>query len=105
MKKGNVQSVTIEKDGSAHKMFLEADPKFKTVKLYDAQMKMVAKDDLSRYQAIGQGAAAKAVKEDAGNDKKKETKQDLKPDKQKQEKKNSLLPKKRESTKKGLGIA
>ena len=29
LQKGNVQSVTIEKDGSSHKMFIEADPQFK----------------------------------------------------------------------------
>ena len=29
LQKGNVQSVTIEKDGSSHKMFIEADPQYK----------------------------------------------------------------------------
>jgi hypothetical protein len=104
LQKGNVQSVTIEKDGSAHKMYMEADPRYKTVKLYDAQMKLVTKENLSRYQAVGQGAAVKAVNEE-GKDKKKELSQEKKQDKQKVEKKNSLMPKKRESPKKGLSIA
>lgn len=106
LKKGNMQSVTIEKDGSAHKMFLEADPRFKTVKLYDAQMKLVAKDDLSRYQSVGQGQAVKSVNEKEAKDEKKEISHQKKPDKEKVQKAGkSLLPKKRESTKKGLGIA
>lgn len=71
LQKGNVQAVTIEKDGSAQKMFIEADPRFKTVKLYDAQMKLVAKDDLSRYQSVAQGPAVNAVKEKQDQGKKK----------------------------------
>ena len=104
LQKGNVQSVTIEKDGSAHKMYMEADPRYKTVKLYDAQMKLVTKENLSRYQAVGQGPAVKSVNEE-GKDKKKELSQERKPDKQKAEKKESLMPKKRESPKKGLSVA
>ena len=107
LQKGNVQSITIEKDGNSHKMFIEADPKYKNVKLYDSQMKLVAKESVSQYQAIGQVTASKAVKEEVANDKKKDLKQEVKPDKQKVEKINdkSLLPKKRENTKKGLGIS
>lgn len=104
LQKGNVQSVTIEKEGCAHKMYMEADPRFKTVKLYDANMRLVTKENMSHYQAVGQGAAVKAVNEE-GKDKKKELSQEKKPDKQKAEKKNSLMPKKRESPKKGLSIA
>jgi hypothetical protein len=33
LQKGNVQSVTIEKDGSSHKMFMESDPQFKKATL------------------------------------------------------------------------
>ena len=105
LKKGNVQSVTIEKDGSAHKMYMEADPRFKTVKLYDAQMKLVAKDDLSRYQAVGQGQGVKAVSEKENKSEKQEVGHQKKPDKEKVQKPGkSLLPKKRESTKKGLSV-
>lgn len=106
LQKGNVQSVTIEKDGKEHKMFLEADPKFKTVKLYDAQLKLVSKDSLSQYQSVGGEAVAKVAKESLGNDKKKESRQDLKPEKQQVEKKkpDSLLPKKKEGKKKGQSI-
>ena len=106
LQKGNVQSVTIEKDGSSHKMFIEADPQFKKVNLYDSNMKLVAKESIEIYQSVGKTEAMLAVKEE-GNDKKKELKQELKPEKDKVEKKNdkTLLPKKRESSKKGLGVS
>ena len=107
LQKGNVQSVTIEKDGSSHKMFIEADPQFKKVNLYDSNMKLVAKESVEIYQSVGKTEPNMAVKEEMGNDKKKELKQELKPEKEKVEKKNNktLLPKKREHRKKGLGVS
>jgi hypothetical protein len=103
LQKGNVQSVTIEKDGSSHKMFMEANPQYKNVTLYDSNMKLVAKESLEQYKS-GIDKAGKAVKEELADDKKKDLKQEPKPG---QEKKNdkTLLPKKRESTKKGLGVS
>ena len=107
LQKGNVQSVTIEKDGNSHKMFIEADPQFKKVNLYDSSMKQVAKESIEIYQSVGKTGASLAVKEELGNDKKKELKKELKPAKEKVEKKNdkTLLPKKRERSKKGLGVS
>ena len=106
LQKGNVQSITIEKDGSSHKMSIEADPQFKKVNLYDSNMRLVAKESLEQYKA-GVDKGSKAIKEDVAEDKKKDLKQEIKPEKEKLEKKNdkSLLPKKRESTKKGLGVS
>jgi hypothetical protein len=106
LEKGNVQSVTIEKDGSSHKMFMEANPQYKNVTLYDSNMKMVAKESMEQYKA-GIDKGGKEVKEGQENNKKKELKQEAKPEKQKLEKKNgqSLLPKKRESKGKGLGVS
>lgn len=106
LEKGNVQSVTIEKDGSSHKMFMEADPQFKKVTIYDANMKMVAKESLEQYKT-GIERGSKEVKEGQDNDKKKEAKPAAKPEKEKLEKKNgqSLLPKKRESKGKSLGVS
>ena len=52
LQKGNIQSVTIEKDGNTHKMFIEANPQFKSVTLYDGQMKRVQKET-SRSIQIG----------------------------------------------------
>lgn len=69
LQKGNIQSVTIEKDGNSNKMFIEADPQYKKVNLYDSQMKMVAKESIEQYQLVGQ-TAARTVKEDMATDKK-----------------------------------
>ena len=106
LQKGNVQSVTIEKDGNSHKMFIEAAPQYKKVTLYDSNMKLVAKESIEQYQSVGL-TGAKAIKEEMATDKKKELKHEVKPNKEKVEKKNdkTLLPKKRESTKKGLGVS
>jgi|GEM_PF-274792 len=107
LQKGNVQSVTIEKDGSSHKMFIEADPQFKKVNLYDSNMKLVTKESVETYQSVRKTEASMAMKEEMGNDKKKELKQEVKPEKEKVEKKNdkTLLPKKRERSKKGLAVS
>jgi hypothetical protein len=88
-------------------MFIEADPQFKKVNLYDSDMKLVAKESIAVYQSVGKTETSQAVKEEIGNDKKKELKQEVKQENGKVEKKNnsSLLPKKRERTKKGLGIS
>jgi hypothetical protein len=104
--KGNVQSVTVEKDGSSHKMFIEADPQFKKVNLYDSNMKLVAKESLEQYKS-GIEKGSKSVKEELENDKKKDLKPEVKPGKELLEKKknNTLLPKKREGHKKGLGFS
>ncbi|MBL7738137.1 MAG: hypothetical protein JNK14_02885 [Chitinophagaceae bacterium] len=106
LEKGNVQSVTIEKDGSSHKMFMEADPQYKKVTMYDSNMKMVARESLEQYKS-GIDKGSKEVKEGQENDKKKELKQEPKAEKEKLEKRNgqSLLPKKRESKGKGLGVS
>lgn len=102
LQKGNVQSVTIEVNGESHKMFLEANPQFKNVTLYDGHMKMVAKESIGQYQgAVEKGV--KAAKEDVADDKKKEQKQ--KPESVKVKNEKSLLPKKRESKSKGLGVS
>jgi len=107
LQKGNVQSVSIEKDGVSHKMFIEAEPQFKKVNLYDANMKLVVKESIANYQSVVNTEKGMAVKEEMENDKKKELKQELKPEKNKVEKKNdkTLLPKKRERSKKGLGVS
>ena len=107
LQKGNVQSVTIEKDGGSHRMFIEADPQFKKVNLYDSNMKLVPKESIESYQSVRKTEASMEVKEEIGNDKKKELKQELKPQKERVEKKNNktLLPKKRERSKKSLGVA
>ncbi|MEJ7676101.1 MAG: hypothetical protein WKF59_26215 [Chitinophagaceae bacterium] len=75
MQKGNVQSVTIEKDGSSHKMFIEANPQFKTLNLYDGQMKRVQKEALNQYKSVNPGQDKELNK-----DQKQDVKQDVNKD-------------------------
>jgi len=53
LKKGNIQAVAIEKEGSAVRMFVEAAPQFKTVNLYDAGLHRVPKEELEKYLVEG----------------------------------------------------
>ncbi len=108
LQKGNIQSVTIEKDDSVHKMFIEANPQYKTVTLYDGQMKRVQKEALERYQAV-QHLNGKEVKQNE-KEEKHEIKEEMKHGKKsskniKDDDDDSLLPKKRTRKKKGLGLA
>ena len=99
LQKGNIQSVSIEKDGNASKMFIEANPQYKTVTLYDAQMKRVQKEELSKYHSVQQpqGKELKPEqKEDLKQDKKKEVKQKVGDDPD--------SPKKKTSRKKGMSV-
>jgi hypothetical protein len=110
LQRGNVQSVTIDKNGSPEKMFIEANPQFKSVTLYDGHMKRVPKESIEQYHSKGQvgGQEVKVEKEEV---KKKDNKQDLtKGTKQKnsllpkKQNGNGLLEKKRTSSKKGMAI-
>lgn len=49
LQKGNIQSVSIEHNGSTQKMFIEANPQYKTATLYDGQMKMLQKEALQQW--------------------------------------------------------
>lgn len=44
LKKGNVQSVTFLKDGEEVKGFIEANPKDRTINIYDAKMEPLSKE-------------------------------------------------------------
>ncbi|MEP7376187.1 MAG: hypothetical protein ABI675_22515 [Chitinophagaceae bacterium] len=104
LQKGNIQSVTIEKDGAAHKMFIEANPQYKTVNLYDGQMKRVQKESLEQYHSITPSKDA-VVKQEQQQEIKPEIKHEKETVKKgKTQKDDSLLPKKRTRQKKGLGL-
>ncbi len=99
LQKGNIQSVSIEKDGSASKMFIEANPQFKTVTVYDAQMKRMQKEELGQYHVVQQSQnrdVKPEQKEDLKQDKKKEVKQKVGDD--------PSGSKKRTSRKKGMSV-
>ena len=97
LQKGNIQSVSIEKEGAAQKMFIEANPQFKSVNLYDGQMKRVMKEGLEQYKAVGQDQG-----KDAKQEQKKDVKEDIKkaPSKKAQDLNNS----KKNTTRKGMSV-
>lgn len=68
LEKGNLQSVTFQRDGREEKMFLEANPKERTLNVYDAEMK-------KQFQGIKEYAGEKTdmnqVKEDSNSQKQK----------------------------------
>jgi len=104
LQKGNIQSVTIEKDGAAHKMFIEANPQYKTVNLYDGQMKREQKESLEQYQSITPSRDT-VLKQEQQQEITPEIKQEKETAKKgKTQKDDSLLPKKRTRQKKGLGL-
>lgn len=104
LQKGNMQSITIEKDGATHKMFIEANPQYKSVHIYDGQMKRVQKEAVEQYQSVGQaqGTAVKPEQQPEVKPEVKLEKADLKAGKKTND---SLLPKKRIKQKKGLGVS
>lgn len=51
LEKGNLQAVTFIQEGSVQKMFVEAAPQYKTINVYDGQLKRVQKEDLHQYAA------------------------------------------------------
>jgi hypothetical protein len=46
LKKGNVQQIHVEKNGKEQKYFVSANPQFKTVDLFDHQMKKIKREEL-----------------------------------------------------------
>ncbi|MDB5937290.1 MAG: hypothetical protein JWQ01_4634 [Massilia sp.] len=46
LKKGNAQQITVEHNGEEKKYFIAASPQFKTVDLYDHQMKKIKREEL-----------------------------------------------------------
>jgi hypothetical protein len=99
LQKGNVQAVSVEKDGKVLKMFIEANPQYKTVNIYDGQFKRIQKEELSQLQSFQQ-SKQHTVKPDQ--------KDDLKTDQKKVVNQNATddmsSAKKRTSRKKGMSI-
>ncbi|HUH19372.1 hypothetical protein [Albibacterium sp.] len=88
LKKGNVQQVTMERDGSQSKYFIEAVPQYKNINVYDPKMNMVKRQTVQKENSIieqstGQKTAAK-----------KEQKQDV----------DDSGPKKKQTRKKKLSV-
>jgi len=46
LKKGNLQQITVERDGGEKKYFIATSPQYKTVDLFDHQMKKIKREEL-----------------------------------------------------------
>lgn len=74
LKKGNRQSVTFLSEGNEQKKFLEASPQFKTLNVYDANMKRLGQSKNQREgqdQSVDKSQKESAKQEDDGADGKK----------------------------------
>ena len=102
LEKGNLQAVTFGQKGKEERMFIEANPKFKTLNVYDGGMKRVKKN------VENQEVKTSSKKENEGVNKKDVVKTEQNKVARKTTKKVSdkeqpgLLPKKRVSKKNGL---
>jgi hypothetical protein len=60
LKKGNLQSVTFLKDGQEVKHYIEANPQFKTINVYDGNLKRIDnRQTKDEKQSEGQNASMK----------------------------------------------
>lgn len=68
LQRGNRQSVTLQQDGKAEKVFIEASPQFKSLNMYDSSMKRI--NAPAMYEKKGEKEATKMeVKKEAGKSK------------------------------------
>jgi hypothetical protein len=103
LQKGNIQSVTIEVNGEPQKMFIEANPQFKTINLYNDKMQRLGQE---QRLDILEKHAVKEFKEEQGmkEDKQQEVKQDNKKTKTQKAGDDLDQPKKKNSRKKGMSL-
>jgi len=111
LQRGNLQVVTFQLNGSDQKMFIEANPQFKTLNIYDKDMKIAQHDSLKKEQPARQTNNHEKQAENGVElkDKSQSQQADENDSKKnfksaKKEKSDSLMPKKRVSNKNGLNI-
>lgn len=110
LQRGNLQVVTFQLNGSDQKMLIEANPQFKTINIYDKDMKLMQHESLKKDQPVQQtndhekhvdrGAELNG-KSQSPKEEVNDAKKNFKGNKKKEE---SLIPKKRVSHKKGLNV-
>ncbi|MET7001057.1 hypothetical protein [Chitinophaga defluvii] len=60
LKKGNLQSATFQINGADHKQYVEANPQFKTINIYDSSMQRVDnRQSKKEQQSEGEGQSVK----------------------------------------------
>ena len=69
LQRGNRQSVTLQHEGKEQKIFIEASPQFKSLNIYDSNMKRVNAQTLYEKQSEGQSVKQEAKKESVKQDK------------------------------------
>ena len=106
LKKGNIQSVTLESGEGNQKMFIAADPQFKKVDLYDSKGQLQTKEQVKQYQEQGKVQVHEA-EPILSTDKKKVVNDETKKGNAKKQTDNPapLLPKKRQGKGKALGVS
>jgi hypothetical protein len=125
LKKGNLHAVAMEKEGGAVRMFVEANPQYKSVNLYDEGFHRIPKEELQKYQSQNPEKAkdqnqnetlpenskkknGKEVRENSGKQIKNSSKVQADKPKQgllpKREQTAGLIEKKKSSTNKGLHL-
>jgi hypothetical protein len=81
LRKGNLQSVIVEKEGRPELVFIEANPKFKSINMYDSNMQPILDKPLKKNfdlsQQAGQGPG---LKQEEKREKGLEMNQELKPE-------------------------
>jgi hypothetical protein len=65
LQKGNIQSATFLKDGEEHKMFIEANPKDRTINLYDNHMKPLTTEQKMEFVDLSPSSKKAQTKEQA----------------------------------------
>lgn len=58
LERGNAQAVSIDKDGEPLKVFLEANPKYKSVNVYDEHFKMMKHENLPKIERLTEKQSA-----------------------------------------------
>lgn len=111
LERGNVQMVTLEVPGKDVKVFIEANPQYKSINLYDNQMKRLDQDQ--RESVMRKPSLDEGKEKEKGKDKSKDLAQEgqgeKKPEKGKKADKvngqdNGLVQKKRTGGKRGLSV-
>lgn len=105
LEKGNAQMATMDKDGEQIKIFLEANPKYKTINVYDEQFKMMKHEELPKAangQRIQQDQKIEEPKQEVKHTNSQQEKQTEKKRSQKNEK--GLISKKRVRNQKGVKV-
>lgn len=80
LQKGNIQAVTVGVNGEAQRMFIEANPEYKTITLYNNKMQRLDQDqrlEILEKQAVKELKEEKVLKEDQQLDKKQDNKKSI----------------------------